>query len=337
KKNKAFTTKLTGGSSGTPMSIAYDLKHYASRRATTRFFKNLAGYDDYTIRLGIPSLGPLYKTNQEFYEYNPITNQIFISSTHLSKEIFQKYINIIRKYNPQYAEGHPSVFYKFALYLKEKNITNIQLKSLQSCGEVLYPFQRDAISKTFNCEIFDFYANEEGICYASECKSHNGMHISPIMGFVEIENQKENQPGEIIATGLCNYYMPLIRYNLQDMGIITTEKCECGNSFSRLTSVIGRSNDTIILPDKTQIPPNHFTSAMEKFRFAEGFQIIQEDQKNININIVKKGKINLKETKILKKYMESLTKNQMTISINQVKDINPIGRKNKYKYIISKI
>ena len=74
----------------------------------------------------------------------------------------------------------------------------------------------------FECKLFDYYGLAERVMLAIECSAHKGHHVNMDLGITEIIT-KDNQPAapgdmsRIVATGLHNYGMPLIRYQTSDI------------------------------------------------------------------------------------------------------------------------
>ena len=71
----------------------------------------------------------------------------------------------------------------------------------------------------------------------------------------------ENNNSELIITGLNNYYMPLIRYNIGDIGsIMHNVNCSCGEICDELVLQKGRSHELIKLKSNYKIDPIVFTN-----------------------------------------------------------------------------
>ena len=77
------------------------------------------------------------------------------------------------------------------------------------------------------------------------------MYESPEMGITEcinIQSYEDGTYGKLIATGLLNKAMPLIRYNTDDL--ISTKKTEDTNgALPKFNIILGRNDDVIILKD----------------------------------------------------------------------------------------
>ena len=134
--------------------------------------------------------------------------------------------------------------------------------------------------------------------------------------------------------------MPIIRYNIGDLGKVIYEKCKCGISGKKLTEVEGRIEDHILLPDKTRIYPTSFrqilNSCNQKFdnSIAES-NIIQGSKNNITLNVVLS---NNRHNKGIHDYLTNNVKKILQGKINlTIKFPNKIKRKLKFRFIERKI
>ena len=53
----------------------------------------------------------------------------------------------------------------------------------------------------------------------------------------------------MVVTAFLERAMPLLRYNLGDIGLIEPDRCPCGRRFRTLRLTSGRLNDRVVLPD----------------------------------------------------------------------------------------
>ena len=93
---------------------------------------------------------------------------------------------------------------------------------------------------------------------AMEC-SRGRMHLVPFVGVMEIVRPDGSpcvpgESGEIVATGLLNDAMPLIRYRLGDCAAWDENQiCECGNGHPILKYIDGRTDDYLLTIDGRKI------------------------------------------------------------------------------------
>jgi phenylacetate-CoA ligase len=53
-------------------------------------------------------------------------------------------------------------------------------------------------------------------------------------------------PGKIVVTDLSNFAMPLVRYQVGDVGVLSDRRCPCGRGLPLLESIEGREADYVI-------------------------------------------------------------------------------------------
>src|SRR5207253_564512 len=53
-------------------------------------------------------------------------------------------------------------------------------------------------------------------------------------------------PGSIVVTDLSNFAMPLVRYLIGDVGVLSSKRCVCGRGSVRLEAIEGREADYVV-------------------------------------------------------------------------------------------
>ncbi|MGQ9518412.1 MAG: hypothetical protein ACUVT1_14200, partial [Anaerolineae bacterium] len=147
------------------------------------------------------------------------------------------------------------------------------------------------LTRVFGCHVVETYGQAERVCAASECETGH-MHLWPEAGLVEIldEGNLEVKPGDtgrLIATGLLNQDMPLIRYEVGDMVSKPADgekPCACGRRLPRLGTVLGRNDDVIRTSDGRKIVQID-TIYDPAFHIRES-QIIQDELDLFRIKVV---------------------------------------------------
>ena len=114
---------------------------------------------------------------------------------------------------------------------------------------------RKEIETRLGLQAYNLYGLSEiiGPCVSYECQCKNGSHISEDHFYPEIINPDTLEPqpygttGELVFTTLTKTGMPLLRYRTKDLTSLIGEKCECGRTNVRMTRIIGRSDDMLII------------------------------------------------------------------------------------------
>lgn len=114
---------------------------------------------------------------------------------------------------------------------------------------------RKEIETRLGLQAYNLYGLSEiigpGVSY--ECQYKKGSHISEDHFYPEIINPDTLEPqpygttGELVFTTLTKTGMPLLRYRTKDLTSLIGEKCECGRTNVRMTRIIGRSDDMLII------------------------------------------------------------------------------------------
>ena len=89
---------------------------------------------------------------------------------------------------------------------------------------------------------------------SNECiEAKDGMHIMEDHFLAEIINPEtgevlpEGEVGELVFTTLTKQALPLIRYRTKDLCSMTYETCVCGRTHARMSRVLGRSDDMLVI------------------------------------------------------------------------------------------
>lgn len=341
-KNKSLILGHTSGTTGSPLEFYWDnsveiIHHVADWRQ--KMWAGLEFGERYVSLQGRVII-PIGRKKPPYWKTNYLNNQLFMSSFHLSKATIPYYIEKLISYKPVAIEGYPSTIYILAKYLLTNHVV-LPLKAILTSSETLFPFQRDALENAFQCKIFDFYGMAERVIYASECEYHEGHHLNLDYGIAEILD-KNSEPvsygkiGRIVATGLWNYGMPLIRYKTSDTTALKRKRCSCGRNFPLIDDVTTKDEDIVTTPDGRLISSSVLTHPFKPINNIKESQIIQEDLHNIRIKIVKTSEYSEKDSELLTKAMKDRLGDGVNIYLDFVEQIPRAGN-GKLRWVISKV
>jgi len=135
------------------------------------------------------------------------------------------------------------------------NINALQLKYGLFGGEPWSEEMRTEITNKLGIIATDNYGLSEvmGPGVAGECSYCNGLHINEDHFIVEVINPETLEPaapgelGELVFTTITKEAFPVIRYRTRDLARLVTDPCPCGRTFNRMTRVIGRTDDMLII------------------------------------------------------------------------------------------
>mgnify|MGYP001262112343 CR=1 FL=1 len=274
------------------------------------------------------------------YLYHPLANSLSLSTVPLSSSILSQYIELIRKFNPIFIIGNPSILYNLACYAQENSVNYLKFRSFISLFENLLPHQREQIENQFKCQLYNRYSSMERVISAMECSKHEGMHIEMERGILEILDDKgkvlpEGDTGRLVATGLHGYVMPFIRYDTGDVGSISTKACSCGRGLPLLKSLDGRISETIKYKNKI-VYSTTLSVIIWKFTNIKECQFTQEAEDEIKVNIVKRNDYSEQDSQELIKILKEKIGSGLKVNISFADHIPRTGM-GKFPFIISKI
>lgn len=162
----------------------------------------------------------------------------------------------------------------------------INPRVVMSASEVLPLESRERVRSAWGVEPFDVYAATETAGIAAECPQHR-LHLFDDLVIVEVVDEK-NQPvpagefgSKVLVTVLFNRTQPLIRYEMSDRIMLSTEACTCGLPFAVLGGIEGRSEDVLKLPsvsgELVSIHPNVFHEVLEGLP-VQAWQVVEEPE-----------------------------------------------------------
>ena len=110
------------------------------------------------------------------------------------------------------------------------------------------PATREAIEAAYSAQSFDHTGMTELGPTGHSCSQRDGIHLVESEFIFEVLDEngrpRSDGEGELVATNLGRWGMPLVRYRTGDRVIASREPCSCGSPFMKLVGGIrGRVDD----------------------------------------------------------------------------------------------
>lgn len=191
--------------------------------------------------------------------------------------VLDSYLMRIRDYGTRQLRGFPVYLLWLADRCRNQGIAIPSLKVISPYGGLTSPQMAERISMGLGAPFRNKYGTNELGSMAVACDRGVGMHLFEDLYLVEIlRGGKPVPPGEtgkIVVTDLVNQAMPLIRYEVGDVGRLHTTHCPCGRQTNRL-EVLGRVQETLDTPEgiltTSEIADTFFQdAAIANFRLEE--------------------------------------------------------------------
>ncbi len=155
---------------------------------------------------------------------------------------------------------------------------------------------RRKIEDLLGIQAFNSYGLSElnGPGVAFECVFRKDMHVWEDAYIIEIidpatgQRVEDGQEGEVVLTNLIRRAMPILRYRTRDLAFMHPEPCACGRTHRRLSRILGRTDDMLIINGV-----NVFPSQIE-----EKIMKVPEVATNYLIHVDKKGALDRLTVKV---------------------------------------
>ena len=257
-KKKDMYLDSTGGSTGQPLNYYHDKSYYEwEKAAAIRAWKYFVGFKKNELETVV------WGAERDVEKGLNIKRLIrsVLREGKLSLNTFDLDPNLIRRFfwlnniiKPRILRGYASSLFFIAKFIEENKLKINSPKVIISSAEMMWPEMRIKVENVFGAKVYDSYGCREVSQIATECGSHNGLHIVMENQYVELEDN------QILVTNLNNFGMPLIRYKIGDLAEeIITDPCSCGRQLKKLIGLRGRESEMIILPNGKIIHGEYFT------------------------------------------------------------------------------
>jgi len=154
---------------------------------------------------------------------------------------------------------------------------------------------RKKLEELYGIDAYNSYGLSEmnGPGVSFECQYKNDLHLWEDAYIVEIINPKtgelvqDGEQGEIVLTNLIRTAMPLMRYRTRDLAYLHTEPCKCGRTHRRMSRILGRSDDMLIINGVNVFPSQIEEVIMRVPEVGTNYLIVVEKQGALDRLVVK--------------------------------------------------
>jgi phenylacetate-CoA ligase len=202
---------------------------------------------------------------------------------------FDEQVDRLLAAKPEFLYTMPSNLDGLLQVFERRAVRIGSLKRIFTGSEVLDDSLRERARRLLGVEIRDNYGSTEGFI-AWQCPAAS-YHVNAEHMAVEIVDES-NQPvapgkmGRVLITTLENRLMPLIRYEIGDYAIPSSDLCSCGRTLPVMGKVIGRGINLFRMPGGRLISPWPLVGPLKSRPAIRQFQIVQETYRHYLVRYV---------------------------------------------------
>jgi phenylacetate-CoA ligase len=273
------------------------------------------------------------------YRVDEARRHLFLNGVRMTTEQVVSFARMTSEFDPQFIRGYPSLLVLLAREVHALGL-RVRPRAVLTGAELLGEPQRDYLTQTFGCPVFDWYNMWENVATAIQCE-RGTYHCIPELSYVEIvRNGRPAQPGEvgeIVGTHLENYAMPLIRYNMNDLASPIGSPCECGRNLQSITFIGGKGRDLIVTPRGFAVlSARQVTATLDPPIRIEKLQFYQERKEEVLIRIVRGAGHDEDDTRRLLAQIDRMLEGAVILRSEYVDDI-PRTPSGKFPYVVCKV
>ncbi len=268
----SFVSRATSGSSGNPLEMIFDERANDYLEAVYLRGLLVAGYKPWK---------PLVYYWWKNFDKNVYNNFGFMNKLYIPCNLTEdQQLKILQGKNTGYIYYYGGILYSIAQKMLHLGI-KIDAKTVITHAEMITNQMRKRITKAFGAEPFDQYGTTEFNRLAWQCEKRENYHVDADSVIMELSDENAS-----IITGLANYILPLIRYDMGDTIETSDEGCSCGRTLPTISNICGRSEDLIVLKSGKVFTPADIADSLAPIKNLFKFSVAYKGNNKFHVNIV---------------------------------------------------
>ncbi|MBI4177284.1 MAG: phenylacetate--CoA ligase family protein [Candidatus Aenigmarchaeota archaeon] len=311
-----LTLRATSGTSGNPLEMIFDERANDYLEAVYLRGLMVAGYKPWK-----PLVYYWWKDfEKRAYNDFGFMNKVYVPCS-LSED---EQLKILQSKNTGYVYYYGGILYSIAQKMLRFGI-RIDAETVITHAEMITNQMRKRIADAFGVEPFDQYGTTEFNRLAWQCEKREDYHVDADSVIMELGGE-----GTDVITGLANYMLPMIRYDMGDV-IETSDGCSCGRTLPTIKAVKGRKEDMIIMKSGKVFTPADIADAIAPIPDLFKFSVIYLGNSKFRADVVPfKGAKNIEDA--VERALKSRLDEDAKIDVSVVDEI-PKSKRGKRTFV----
>jgi phenylacetate-CoA ligase len=294
-KRKWFLN-ASSGSTGEPVEVIQDQEYMTRIAPMTLMFAKYAGRD--VGQRQVMFWGSIHdiqgvRDSLKAKAMNRLSNTAICSVYRLDPATIRRFIDGINHKPPRLIVGYTNSLIEIAKFAEQEGLKVRKQNAIISSAGTLFPEFRETIERVFQCRVYNRYGSREVGDVACERPGFDGLWVPPWGNYLEIVDP-DCQPlpngveGEILITSFSNHAMPLIRYQIEDRGVLAPANSKNHPKVGQvLEKITGRTVETYVNVRGETVDPSHFMPIVYHHKWIRKYQVVQKSPTCITYRIVK--------------------------------------------------
>ena len=334
-------TFRTSGTTGAPLVMHHTEESHAGTWAAMDRFWRAAGvrWGDRRLSFTGNRVVPEESDRGRLGRVDRANARLLMSVYHLGERTVDRYLDEMERFAPAFVDGYPSALLVCARRLLETG-RELRVAACFPTAETLTAEDRAVLETGFRTRVYNQYGSAEGAALVTECPA-GSLHVNPEVGIVEVlrDDGSPAAPGELgalVLTTLQNRAMPLLRYQIGDLGRAGEPgRCACGREMPRLGEIVGRQDDVVVTRDGRRIGMLSFNV----FKWTRGIaasQIVQESVDHFVLKLVPDEGYEPDQAQVAVAALRERVGAEVRVDV-EIVDHLPRGANGKLRAVVSKV
>lgn len=325
--SRALVVVRTGGSTGEPVPFLQDRAAIVHKDALALVLRERLGWGRgahaaylWGAAQDLPrgARGRLARL-RDACRHALLDRALYLPAGDLSDAVLDRHIDALRRARPAWLQGYPSATDLLARRLLARGDT-LPLGGVLLTAEPVLPAQRERIRAATGARVLSFYGSRECGWLASECREAGRLHLNTAGAVVEAAPD-----GRLLVTDLLNRALPLIRYEIGDLGRLAPAPCPCGDPRPVLEALEGRTLDVFVLPSGRRVPgviPD-VRGVQQDALGVDDAQMVQNDARSLDVHWVAGPNFRPEHLEALRRHLDEVFFHELTLRFHRVERIAP--------------
>ena len=263
-----------------------------------------------------------------------VANTRWFDSMRLSPAILDEYHREMERFRPACIIAYASALGHLAEHVLANNYKpNYPTRCSITGGEKLWSRHREMIEKAFGRPVHERYGSRDAHCIGVQLRPDQSLEYTVDWANVLVEPQTTEKEAPIIVTKLQADAMPMLRYEIGDVGSFAAGS-RPGHPTFVLPDVMGRAVDRILLPNGDWIAGQQLPHLLKDFPVRE-FLFLQRADHSVQLQLVRQQGF---DDQSLRSIRETLAANLPGLQIEiELKESVVRTKSNKWRPVISEV
>lgn len=230
----------------------------------------------------------------------------------------------LEEFQPDFILANPVYLLWFGRAAQRLNLVLPRISLILNSYQYISIRQRRLISEIFQAPVYNTYTATElcGCMLGVEC-SRGHLHVFEDHSLVEIDDRSvRGGPGvgRILVTTTANRIMPLLRYDLGDLGCLLDDECGCPLSDWQTMELHGRARDALLL-DGSMVTTKQVDDVISTVHGYDHYTCRQVSTSSVVFDVIESPDANLSAAEMRDRFRAAFA--VQSVEINKVKALRP--------------